>query len=97
MLTDFLTSKTKVEASVQAMFSDKEHSVGPDNIQKVPRNMTGLHLEAYFGVELVVQVLLSSGDYELDLKDSYGRTPLSYAAENEHAVVVKLLLIFRPS
>ena len=91
LVTDFLTSRTKVDASVQALFTNKEHSAGSDNIQKVPRHMTGLHLGAYFGLGLAVRGLLLRG-HEPDPKDSYGRTPLSYAAENGHTVVVKILL-----
>jgi len=39
----------------------------------------------------VVKLLLEKGA-ELESKDKYGRTPLSYAAWNGHEAVVKLLL-----
>ena len=52
--------------------------------------MTGLHLAAYFGQNGVALTLLNSGRNP-DLKDSYGKTPLSWAAENGHEAVVKLL------
>jgi ankyrin repeat protein len=58
--------------------------------QRIPKQMTGLHLAAYFGVDDAVRDLLSSNSP--DLKDSYSRTPLSYAAENGHEGIVKLLL-----
>jgi len=87
---DFLESKAKVEASSQAMLAIKRYS-HPQYSQEFPRQMTGLHLAAYFGLEEVVNVVLSSRR-NLDLTDSYGRTPLSYAAENGHEAVVKLLL-----
>ncbi|RYP68408.1 hypothetical protein DL771_006672 [Monosporascus sp. 5C6A] len=58
--------------------------------QEVPKRMTGLHLAAYFGLEEAVKAIV--GKYDLDVKDSYGRTPLSYAAENGHGRVVQLLL-----
>jgi ankyrin repeat protein len=54
--------------------------------------MTGLHLAAYFGVHEAANGLIRRRQ-SLDLKDSYSRTPLSYAAENGHEVVVKLLLL----
>ena len=46
---------------------------------------------AYFGVLEAANTLIRPG-HSLDLKDSYSRTPLSWAAENGHEVVVKLLL-----
>lgn len=53
--------------------------------------MTHLHISAYFGVDNVVQDLLGSNSP--DPKDSYGRTPLSWAAENGHKATVQLLLV----
>ena len=38
-----------------------------------------------------MKLLLEKGA-ELESKDEYGRTPLSWAAENGHEAVVKLLL-----
>jgi Ankyrin repeats (3 copies) len=84
---DFLKCKPKAEASSQAMMAYKMFS---NSSQNVPRHITGLHLAAYFGVELAVNDLLDS--LSKDLKDSYGRTPLSWAAENGHEATVKLLL-----
>jgi ankyrin repeat protein len=52
--------------------------------------MTGLHLVAYFGVDDVVRDLLNSNSP--GSKDSYGQTPLSYAASKGHEGVVQLLL-----
>ena len=52
--------------------------------------MTGLHLVVYFGVDKVVQFLISSDSS--DLEDSYGRTPLSYTTRNRYKAVVKLLV-----
>src|SRR4051812_24915522 len=52
--------------------------------------MTGLHLAAYFGLENVTSFLLNSNVPES--RDSYSRTPLSWAAENGHEATVKLLL-----
>jgi hypothetical protein len=52
-----------------------------------------LMVGAYFGHEAVVKLLLATGKAEVDSKDTeYGRTPLSWAAENGHEAIVKLLL-----
>jgi ankyrin repeat protein len=88
---DFLKCKPKVEASSQALMAVKRYySNNLYNSQRVPRHMTGLHLAAYFGVQEAVNSLLDSPSK--DPKDSYGRTPLSWAAEEGHEGVVKLLL-----
>jgi hypothetical protein len=51
----------------------------------------GLHLASTYGHERVVRVLLGKGA-GADSKDTYGRTPLYYAAENGHSKVIKVLL-----
>jgi ankyrin repeat protein len=44
----------------------------------------------YFGLVETIMGLLKK-EYNLDLQDSYGRAPLSWAAERGHEAVVKLL------
>lgn len=53
--------------------------------------MMGLHLAAYFGVSKAADTLLRLGR-STNLKDTYSRTPLWYAAQSGHESVVKLLL-----
>ncbi|KAF2177092.1 ankyrin [Zopfia rhizophila CBS 207.26] len=50
------------------------------------------HIAAFFGIPGIMSYLISTGKVDVDLKDNYGRTPLSWAAENGHEAVVKLLL-----
>jgi len=51
-----------------------------------------LGIAAYLGLDSVVGKLLETGAH-LEVEDTrYGRTPLSWAAENGHEAVVKLLL-----
>ncbi|PNP57730.1 hypothetical protein FNYG_15198 [Fusarium nygamai] len=87
----FLESKAKVEASSQAMLATKRYSKHSNYSQEAPRNMAGLHLAAYFGLDEAGSTLLTGG-HSPDLRDSYCRTPLSYAAERGHELAAKLLL-----
>lgn len=90
-VTSFLETKAQVEASSQALLARKSYSADSGYCQRFPRHMTGLHLASFFGVENHVDVLLEIG-LAAHLRDSYGRTPLSWAARSGHKAVVKLLL-----
>ncbi|KAN0080826.1 hypothetical protein V8E54_004030 [Elaphomyces granulatus] len=57
---------------------------------RFPQQFCGMHLVAYFGLIYIMMTLRNEKDP--DTKDSFGRTPLSYAAERGNARVVKLLL-----
>jgi hypothetical protein len=85
----FLESKAKVEASSQALMVRNFNSY-QDYSALCPRKMTGLHLAAYFGVSKAADTLLL--EHSPDLKDTFNRTPLWYAAQNGHEDIVKLLL-----
>lgn len=86
---NFLKSETKVEASSQALLVAKTWYRHSRYSQQAPRQLIGLHLAAYFGVENAARFLFDTTDPNTE--DSYCRTPLSYAAENGHEAVVKLL------
>ena len=88
---EFLEERTQVEASSQALMAAKRYSSPENYSQEFPKQMTGLHLAAYFGVEKTVEDLLQKR-VDIDSRDTYGRTPLSWAAENGHEAVVGLLL-----
>ena len=53
--------------------------------------LTGLHIAAYFGLKEAMVVLIENR-YNPNDKNTYSRTPLSYAADRGHDAVVKLLL-----
>jgi hypothetical protein len=86
LILDFLESEAKVSGCSQAMMAPEIYSS-----YMVPKQVTRVHLTAYFGLGEVMEVLLE-GRYDLDPKDSNGQTPLLYAASNGHEAVVKLLL-----
>ncbi|CAG9983235.1 unnamed protein product [Clonostachys byssicola] len=85
---DFLRCESRVEAASQVIMKAKSF-LGSD-INASPTGMTGHHLVAYFGVLKVLNELL--GGCDLNIKDGYGRTPLSYAAEEGNEDVVELLI-----
>ena len=84
----FLRNEAKVSASGQAMMASGSYS---GYSQNVPRQLTGVHLAAFFGLDDITTALLKHG-YHPDPKDTFGRTPLSRAAASGHEAVVKLLL-----
>ncbi|KAH0535997.1 hypothetical protein FGG08_007114, partial [Glutinoglossum americanum] len=88
LILNLLESRAKVSAASQAMMAFRSY---PGYSQRMPRQMTAVHVAAYFGLVGTIMGLLKNG-YNPDLRDSYGRTPLSWAARRGHEAVVKLLL-----
>jgi ankyrin repeat protein len=91
LILSFLESGAKLSACTQAMMASKHYSSRLYNSQQAPGHLTGLHLAAFFGLEEVINALLKKS-HSPDLKDSYGRTPLSWASRNGQEVIVELLL-----
>jgi ankyrin repeat protein len=64
--------------------------------QRYPTETKGLHLTAKFGLLHLSQRLLAESRVQNSIKDNpknqYGRTPLSYAAEQGHGSVLRLLV-----
>jgi hypothetical protein len=90
-ITEFLQKQGQVEGSSQALMAVKQWPGHTGYSEAIPREMTGLHLAAYFGVKAILQLLLEKGA-AVDAADSTGRTPLHQASKNGHVDVVKLLL-----
>jgi hypothetical protein len=84
LIMDFLESEAKVSGCSQAMMASGNYS---GYSQRVLKQLTSVHLAAYFGLGEVVGVLLKSR-YDLDSKDSNGQTPLSWAAAKGNEAVV---------
>jgi ankyrin repeat protein len=91
LILNFLGAKSKVSSSSQAMMAFRLSSDDSGYSQRVPRQMAGVHLAAYFGLKEIIIALLRNG-HDPNVKDTYGRTPLSWAAWNGQEAVAKLLL-----
>lgn len=91
MASSFLGNSLKLDASVQGFWAYGAFTKQPGYSQKAPKQVTGLHLAAYFGLEGMVLELVERSN-PIDSKDSYGRTPLSWATKNGCYSVVELLL-----
>ncbi|KAF8856206.1 hypothetical protein BDZ45DRAFT_705761 [Acephala macrosclerotiorum] len=91
-VVDFLESELKIQAASQALLATKWYSSHFEYSQEVPRQITGPHLAAYFGLKEAMTTLLGNG-HDLNSRDSYGQTPLLWAAEKGHEAIVKLLII----
>src|SRR5207248_2741294 len=74
LILAFLESEAKVSASSQVLIASRHHSIDSDYSQRVPRQMTGVHLAAFFGLTGVIMALHKNG-HNPDVKDTYGRTP----------------------
>jgi hypothetical protein len=88
LVVGFLESEAKVSGCSQAMMSSSGSS---GYSQRAARQMRGVHLAAYFGLRDTITTLLKNG-HDVDPKDGFGRTPLSYAAEHGQEAMAKQLL-----
>jgi ankyrin repeat protein len=56
----FLSSRSRRDAFVQLMYATESH--GGESFRDYPSNMTGLHLAAYFGIEIAASLILRSDE-----------------------------------
>ncbi|RSL74690.1 hypothetical protein CEP51_011483 [Fusarium floridanum] len=93
-ITHLLRQPARVDAMTQALFSGSPVPVFetpyPGYSQLFPRQVSCLHLAAYFGLEEVVRHSLVSQDP--NHCDGTGMTALSWAAAKGHIDVVRILL-----
>jgi hypothetical protein len=86
---EFLTSDPKVSCSAQVMLTPEYRYEGYS--RSCAKRVSGIHICAYFGLQTVITGLLEI-EITADVKDSYGQTPLSYAAGGGYEAVVRLLV-----
>lgn len=87
----FLENPALVESSSQLVANVGQHFWYTFRNTLFLKNVRGVHLAAHFGLGSVVMELIRRGQSP-DLKDSYGRSALEWAATNGQAGVVKALL-----
>ena len=85
----FPRNETDISSSVRMILNPSDY----DKITGLyfPVGMSASHLCAFFGLEGILNSTLDETT-ETSLQDNYGRTPLSWAAENGHDSVVQFLL-----
>jgi Ankyrin repeats (3 copies)/Ankyrin repeats (many copies) len=92
----FLKHKNLLSCAVQASIISESKYFYEGYSQNFPKDTTGLHLTARFGLLYLSEVMLSGAgttdDSLADSRDSYGRTPLSLAARSGHESIVRLLV-----
>ncbi|OJD10599.1 hypothetical protein AJ78_08434, partial [Emergomyces pasteurianus Ep9510] len=88
LILEFLLDKRKLSCAVQALYTAKGLWSSPGYSQQFPKVFKEIHYVSYFGLKDIVCLIIDTGKVDVDSKDSYGRTPLSYAASNGHEAVV---------
>lgn len=90
IVINFLMDREKLKASGQGLFVVKD-AWEPQYSQHAPKQVMGLHLAAYFGIEQAIDIMVQRGQ-SVEVKDENGQTPLWYAAGGGHETVVQQLL-----
>ncbi|CAG9986795.1 unnamed protein product [Clonostachys byssicola] len=90
LILKFLASTNSLSASCQAMLAVKLFAGDTEYERTVPGRMTAVHVAAHFGLSDIISSL--AGSYEIDSRNSFGRTPLCVASQHGHNNVVRFLL-----
>lgn len=83
IMLDFLGNKQKATCAAQVLLEDSPWPI--------PKEVDGIHLASYFGLDNTVHELVMIG-WDINLPDSLGKSPLSWAACEGHVSLVQLLL-----
>jgi len=95
LVLGFLYDKALVDSTAQGALTPKYKFKGYS--RRFPNRTSGLHLAARYGLLHLIEGMLRGGKHGKGnivdiLKDDYGRTPLSLAAEEGHEAIVRLLV-----
>ena len=89
MALKFLTMEEGLEYSVQSVYFMKNWKRGQS--QRYPKNTTGLHIAADFGLEYIAKLLVSDG-YDIAARDSDGENAIHKAAKGGHENLVRFFI-----
>lgn len=81
-----------IESASQALMATRAWPGCSGYSQKVPRQMIGFHLAAYFGIDRAVETLIQH-DIDADARDDAGRTRPSLAAASGHETIFEPPLV----
>ena len=87
---NLLNNRASLVGSTQVMYISDYRYDGYS--RRFPGNLTALHVAATFGLDALILLLLEKGANVAAKDSTYGQTPPSWAAENGHEAVVRLLL-----
>jgi ankyrin repeat protein len=90
MVLKFLQDGSKVNVAGQILL-DSSNVPYPGVMPRDPPKNLGMHVASCFGLQQTINYQLQDGT-DPNAVDHYGRTALSYAAQNGHEAVVMLLL-----
>ena len=84
-----LTHNGKISSCSQILLLPDSHT--PHSSETCPKDISGLHLVAYFDIRWLARLLLDRG-FSICARDSWGRDPLAWAVEYNHLDMATLFL-----
>lgn len=88
LILGFLESKMSLSSACQAMLASSRTR---GYSQDLPGGLAGLHVASFFGMKDAIAALILKG-HDPNAKDTWARTPLSWAAGQGHLLYLRHLL-----
>ncbi|KZL79970.1 ankyrin repeat protein [Colletotrichum incanum] len=105
--SNIASNQTNLSASFEVLWNTKLRERGgkPEWYEIRPTNLSGLHLEAHFGIEEYFEIAMKEiprdlnkpiPKFDISAQDSLGQTPVFYAASSNFEDLTKVLLEHKP-